>query len=95
MDCLESQGASYMWLEHHSNAARQRVGEMRMQLGKACLCEVDGLASLTEINDRSKARCFLFPIKVQLEAWGAGPLLHTVTQGPGFFLLVVLPCDQN
>lgn len=43
-----------------------------------------GLASITETNNRSKVDSFLFPIEIQLEVWGAAPLLHEVTQGPRF-----------
>lgn len=64
---------------------------MRKQsLGETFIYEVDELTFLPETNDKSKADFLLFSMAVQLEVWGARPLLHKITQDPGLFLLVAL-----
>ena len=62
----------------------------RQSLGETCIYEVDDLTFLTETNYRSKADFLLFSMAVRLEVWGARPLLHKITQDPGFFLLFAL-----
>lgn len=73
-------------LEHNnSKAARRRVGgDEKAKVRRGLYLLGGGLASITETNNRSKADSFLFPIEIQLEVWGAAPLLHEVTQGPRF-----------